>query len=88
MLYYINPIVLRIGVYETTLKRDWKFFDLVRPTSMHRLHSCLVWKSKKQSPVRVIEEPTKMQAMILKEFWICREDWWGLTKIIVIICWY
>jgi transposase len=36
--------------------------------SMHRLHSCLVWKTKQKTPVRIIEEPTKMQAQILKAF--------------------
>ena len=37
-------------------------------TNMHRLHSCLVWKSKQKTPERVIEEPTKIQAQILKVF--------------------
>lgn len=33
---------------------------------MHRLHSCLVWQKKKKSPSRIIEEPTELQAAILK----------------------
>ena len=37
-------------------------------TNMHRLHSCLVWKSKQKTPERVIEEPSKIQAQILKVF--------------------
>jgi transposase len=37
-------------------------------TNMQRLHSCLVWKSKQKSPVRVVEEPTKKQADILEAF--------------------
>jgi transposase len=37
-------------------------------TNMHRLHSCLVWKSKQKTPVRLVEEPTKTQAQILKAF--------------------
>ncbi len=36
--------------------------------NMHRLHSCLVWKSKQKSPARIIEEPTEVQARILKAF--------------------
>jgi transposase len=37
-------------------------------THMHRLHSCLVWKPKQKTPLRLIEEPTKLQAHILKAF--------------------
>ena len=37
-------------------------------TNMHRLHSCLVWKSKQKTPMRIIEEPTKVQTQILKAF--------------------
>jgi transposase len=36
--------------------------------SMHRLHSCLVWKSKQKKPSRIVEEPNKLQAQILKAF--------------------
>jgi len=35
---------------------------------MHRLHSCLVWQKKKKVPSRIIEEPTELQAVILKAF--------------------
>lgn len=34
--------------------------------SMHRLHSCLVWKSKQKKPSRIVEEPTELQARIMK----------------------
>ena len=36
--------------------------------NMHRLHSCLLWLEKKKTPERMIEEPTKLQAQILKAF--------------------
>jgi hypothetical protein len=35
---------------------------------MHRLHSCLVWQSGKNNPERLLEEPSEMQARILKAF--------------------
>ena len=35
---------------------------------MHKLHSCLVWQPKKRKPYRMIEEPTEIQAQILKAF--------------------
>jgi len=37
-------------------------------TNLHRLDSCLVWKPKQKAPMRIIEEPTKTQAQILKAF--------------------
>lgn len=36
--------------------------------NMHRLHSCLLWSAGKGKSVRMIEEPTKIQAQILKAF--------------------
>jgi hypothetical protein len=33
---------------------------------LHHLHSCLVWQEKKKKPARIIEEPTEVQAAILK----------------------
>ena len=36
--------------------------------NMHRLHSCLLWSAGKGKPARMIEEPTKLQAQILKAF--------------------
>jgi transposase len=36
--------------------------------NMHRLHSCLLWSAGKGTPRRMIEEPTKIQAQILKAF--------------------
>jgi hypothetical protein len=35
---------------------------------MYRLHSCLVWQKKMKAPSRIIEEPTELQAAILKAF--------------------
>jgi transposase len=35
---------------------------------LHRLHSCLVWSSAHGKPKRIIEEPTEIQAKILKAF--------------------
>jgi transposase len=35
---------------------------------MHRLHSCLLWQSGKKNPERLLEEPSEMQAGILKVF--------------------
>ena len=36
--------------------------------NMHRLHSCLLWSAGKGKPARMIEEPTEIQARILKAF--------------------
>jgi len=36
--------------------------------NMHRLHSCMLWRDKKKTPERMIEEPTGLQAQILKAF--------------------
>jgi transposase len=35
---------------------------------MHRLHSCLLWKKGQKNAARMLEEPTKKQADILKAF--------------------
>lgn len=35
---------------------------------MHRLHSCLIWKKGQRNAERMLEEPTKKQADILKAF--------------------
>ena len=45
--------------------------DLSAPAAighMKNLHSCLCWKNKQRKPVRIIEQPTKEQAKILKAF--------------------
>jgi len=36
--------------------------------NMHRLHSCLLWREKQKIPERMVEEPTELQAQILKAF--------------------
>ena len=36
--------------------------------NMNRLHSCLLWREKQKAPERMIEEPTELQAQILKTF--------------------
>ncbi len=36
--------------------------------SMRSLHSCLCWHSGKRKPIRIIEEPTPLQAEILSVF--------------------
>jgi len=36
--------------------------------NMRRLHSCLLWREKQKTPGRMIEEPTELQARILKTF--------------------
>lgn len=36
--------------------------------NMHRLHSCLLWNAGKGEPRRMIEEPSELQARILKAF--------------------
>jgi transposase len=36
--------------------------------NMHRLHSCLLWSAGKGKTHRMIEEPTEIQAQILKAF--------------------
>jgi len=61
-LSYLRLIEIRM------LRADSKMSAATVMTNMHRLHSCLVWKPKQKAPMRVIEEPTKMQAQILKAF--------------------
>ena len=36
--------------------------------NVHRLHSCLLWSTGKSKPRRMIEEPSEIQAKILKAF--------------------
>jgi transposase len=36
--------------------------------NMHRLHSCLLWRKKQKIPKRMVEEPTALQAKILRAF--------------------
>jgi hypothetical protein len=50
------------------LKANMKMSAATVMSDMHRLHSCLVWKSKQKVPMRLIEEPTKLQEQILKAF--------------------
>ncbi len=50
------------------MKRD---LPLTAATAMERMrlpHSCLCWIEKKQVPNRLVEDPTKIQAQILKAF--------------------
>jgi len=61
-LSYLRLIEIRI------LKANSKVSAATVMASMHRLHSCLVWKSKQKSPKKIIEEPTKLQSQILKAF--------------------
>jgi transposase len=45
--------------------------DISAATAMERmrkLHSCLCWSAGKKKPVRILEEPTEDQALILKAF--------------------
>jgi transposase len=45
--------------------------DISASTAMERmrkLHSCLCWSTDKKKPVRILEEPTTDQALILKAF--------------------
>ena len=35
---------------------------------MHRLHSCLCWSGSASKPQRIIEEPTEVQAQIMRAF--------------------
>ena len=44
--------------------------DMTAASAMHELHrhSCLVWSSANGKPKRIIEEPTEIQAKILKAF--------------------
>ncbi len=36
--------------------------------NLHRLHCCLLWSAGKGEPSRMIEEPSEVQARILKAF--------------------
>jgi transposase len=61
-LCYLRLIEIRM------LRANDKMSAATVMTNMRRLHSCLVWKSKQKAPTRIIEEPTKLQAQILKVF--------------------
>jgi transposase len=61
-LSYLRLIEIRM------LRANIKMSATTVMTTMHRLDSCLVWKSKQKVPMRIIEEPTEKQARILKAF--------------------
>ena len=61
-LCYLRLIELRM------IKSGSPMSAAVVMENMHRLHSCLLWLEKKKTPERMIEEPTKLQAQILKAF--------------------
>jgi transposase len=61
-LSYLRLIEIRM------LRANIKMSAATVMTSMQRLDSCLVWKSRQKAPVRVVEEPTEMQTQILKAF--------------------
>jgi transposase len=61
-LSYLRLIEIKI------LRADIKMSAATVMASMHRLDSCLVWKSKQKTPTRIIEEPTTLQTRILKAF--------------------
>ena len=61
-LSYLRLIELRMQ------RANKKMSAATAMQSMHRLHSCLVWKSKQKKPSRIVEEPNKLQAQILKAF--------------------
>ena len=61
-LSYLRLIEIRM------LRANIKMSATTVMTTMHRLDSCLVWKSKQKAPMRIIEEPTETQARILKAF--------------------
>ena len=49
-------------------KADTPMSAAIVMESMHRLHSCLLWREKLKKPERIIEEPNEHQARILKVF--------------------
>ena len=49
-------------------KANLDFSAAVAIGHMQNLHSCLCWKNKQRKPARIIEQPTKEQAKILKAF--------------------
>lgn len=58
-----------LNLIELQLKRPG--LDMTASTAMrhmHRLHSCLCWSNRKRKPVRIIEQPTKIQSNILNAF--------------------
>ena len=59
---YLRLIEIRM------MRADNKMSAATVMTNMHRLQSCLVWKSKQKAPVRIIEEPTELQTQVLKAF--------------------
>jgi transposase len=61
-LCYLRLIELRLT------RAGLKMTAVTAMEHMHRLHSCLVWHGRKREPARMIEEPSEMQAKILKAF--------------------
>lgn len=61
-LCYLRLIELRLE------RTGLKMTAVTTMEHMHRLHSCLVWHGRKREPARMIEEPSEIQAQILKAF--------------------
>lgn len=61
-LCYLRLIELRLE------RAGLKMTAVTAMEHMHRLHSCLVWHGRKREPARMIEEPSEVQAKILKAF--------------------
>ncbi len=59
---YLRLIELRM------MRANSKMSAATVMANMHRLQSCLVWKSKQKTPMRIIEEPTELQAQVLQAF--------------------
>jgi transposase len=58
-----------LRLIEHTLHRAG--LDITATTAMERmrkLHSCLCWSAEKRKPLRILEEPTNDQSLILKAF--------------------
>lgn len=61
-LCYLRLIELRLEREGVNMSAAWVM------TNMKRLHSCLCWKTGKNNPARMLEEPSDQQAQILKAF--------------------
>jgi len=61
-LCYLRLVEIRLQRAECTMSAATVM------ENMHRLHSCLMWSDGKSKPHRMIEEPTEIQARILKAF--------------------
>ena len=61
-LVYLRLIELRL------MRAGLKLSANAAMEEMHKLHSCLCWRQGEEKPERLLEDPTRLQAQILRAF--------------------